>query len=377
MDFNYVVIPAPIVLTGGLAGWPSVRQILSLSRKGYSMWRNATEHITLSGIALTALAVAAGSGFNAIALHANKLPGRIYSVNGHKMRIDCTGHGSPTILLEAGAGNDGLVWGVVQPILAKTTRVCSYDRAGYGGSQALPPPRDADHIADELHGLLMAAEVDGPIVLMGHSRGGIYIRDYATRYPEAIAGLIFVDSATPLQHRNPAFKAADAQRPQGRTGVFLNKAMFALGIPRLLGACSAGSSGFDSPDTHAAAKLFADDRCHQPFATIAGEDENLDRSGEETLHTGPYGALPILIFSHDVATDAAHGRPADLLAAFSQMQEDLKKLSTRSRRIIAQSSGHYIQLDRFDLIEKEVPLFIEQVRGTAPEPRDYGSTTTE
>ena len=59
------------------------------------------------------------------------------------------------------------------------------------------------------------------------------------------------------------------------------------------------------------------------------------------------------------------------------MQEDLKKLSTRSRRIIAKGSTHYIQVDRPDLIEKQVPLFIEQIRGTAPEPANYGSTTTE
>jgi hypothetical protein len=59
------------------------------------------------------------------------------------------------------------------------------------------------------------------------------------------------------------------------------------------------------------------------------------------------------------------------------MQEDLKKLSTRSRRIIAKNSSHYIQIDRPDLIEKEVPLFIQQIRGAAPQPTNYGSTVSE
>ena len=67
----------------------------------------------------------------------------------------------------------------------------------------------------------------------------------------------------------------------------------------------------------------------------------------------------------------------DLLKAFSEMQENLKMLSTRSRRIIAKDSGHYIQLDRPELIEREVPLFVEQIRGTAPQPADYGSTTEQ
>jgi hypothetical protein len=58
-------------------------------------------------------------------------------------------------------------------------------------------------------------------------------------------------------------------------------------------------------------------------------------------------------------------------------QEDLKKLSKRSRRIIAKGSSHSVMLDRADLIEKEVPLFIEQLRGTIPQPTNYGSTITE
>jgi hypothetical protein len=97
------------------------------------------------------------------------------------------------------------------------------------------------------------------------------------------------------------------------------------------------------------------------------------------VHTGPYGALPILIFSHDpaktLATENASERTAE--PVWSQMQEDLKKLSTRSRRIIAQGSSHYIQTDRPDLIESEVPPFIQQVRGVAPPPANYGSTSTE
>ena len=101
----------------------------------------------------------------------------------------------------------------------------------------------------------------------------------------------------------------------------------------------------------------------------------MDASGRETIHSRPYGALPILIFSQDPAKEGA-SMPA-VATAWNQMQEDLKKLSTRSRRIIANGSTHYIQIDRAELIEKEVPLFIEQVRGAAPEPANYGSTVTE
>jgi pimeloyl-ACP methyl ester carboxylesterase len=375
LDVDYAVVPALIVLLGILIAWFSVRRVMSLRSKILPSWRKITERVVLSLVGLVAVMLAATSGFNAIALHhfRSKPPGQTYQVNGHQMRIACTGSGSPTIVLDAGLGNDGLIWGGVQPALAKTTRVCSYDRAGFGWSDALPPPRDADHIADELHGLLAAAKIDGPIVLMGHSIAGMYIRDYATRYPAEVAGLIFVDGSTPLQEQNPAFKAAFAKKPFDWIQTLQRRALFSMGIPRLSGACSRGFPGFDAR----AARLQAEDLCHLQWNAIDAEMESFDRSGMETVHTGPYGALPVLIFSQDTAKATAGDEPPDVAKAWNQMQEDLKKLSTRSRRIIAKGSTHYVQLDRSELIEREVPLFIEQIRGTVSPPGNYGSTTTE
>jgi pimeloyl-ACP methyl ester carboxylesterase len=375
LDVNYAMVPALIALISILIAWSSAQRVLSLRNKTFPRWRKITERTGFSLITLAAMAVAASSGFNAIALHhfRSRPPGQMYRVNGHAMRINCIGIGSPTIVLDAGLGNDGLIWGAVQPVLAKTTRVCSYDRAGFGWSDALPPPRDADHIAAELHGLLVAAKVDGPIILAGHSIAGMYIRDYATRYPTQVAGLIFVDASTPLQNRNPAFKAHDGGGSPPWYQTLMNQAAFAVGIPRVLGQCARSFPGFDP----ATAKLQAEDLCHERFGAIGEEERSFDSSGEEAVHTGPYGALPILIFSQDTAKAVAEGEPRELGNAWNQMQEDLKKLSTRSRRIIAKGSTHYVQLDRAELIQKEVALFIEQIRGTAPQPTNYGSTMDE
>jgi pimeloyl-ACP methyl ester carboxylesterase len=372
MNFAYQ-IPALFVLVGIAVAWLATRRLLSLRSKSYPRWRKATEGIVLLLLVVATVALVVSSGFNLAALYRFRQspPGQTFLVGGHAMRIDCSGRGSPTIILDAGLGNDGLIWGRVQPALAKTTRVCSYDRAGFGWSDALPPPRDADHIAAELHGLLAAAHIIGPVVLMGHSIAGIYIRDYATRYPENVAGLIFVDASTPLQNRNAAFKAHPDPGPS-RFGALLRKAAIASGIPRLLGECSRSFPGFNAQ----ASKLQAEDQCHDRSAAVAGELESFDRSGEETVHTGPYSSLPILIFSQDPAHTAAQGQPVEVVKEWNRMQEDLKLLSTRSRRIIAKGSSHYIQGDRPDLIEREVPIFIEQIRGTTPEPRDYGSTQT-
>jgi pimeloyl-ACP methyl ester carboxylesterase len=378
MDFDYVVAPALLLLIGVLVIWLSVRRILSLSAKVSQKWRRIAERTVLSLVVLFAGAVAGSASFNAIArlwfrVH-NPAPGEIYIVDGYKMHIDCTGRGSPTIVLDAGLGNDAVTWAAVQPVLARTTRVCAYDRAGFGSSQAQPAPRDADHIAAELHGLLLVAKVTGPIVLMGHSIAGIYIRDYATRYPEDVAGMVFVDGSTPMQQNNPAFKAMMGKGPSPVV-VAIAKAAFIVGVPRLLGRCSHTRPGLDAHD----AQLQAEDFCEMHVQASLGESGNLERSGLETVHTGPYGALPILIFSHDPNKDLATENATQKMAepVWNQMQEDLKKLSTRSRRIIAKNSSHYVQIDRQDLIEKEVPLFIQQIRGAAPQPTNYGSTVTE
>jgi pimeloyl-ACP methyl ester carboxylesterase len=367
-------LPVLIVLIGIGIVWLTGRRLLSLRSKPYPGWRKATEGVVLLLLAVAAVTIAASSGWNAAALYRfyHSPPGQMFLVDGHAMRIDCRGSGSPTIILDAGLGNDGLIWGAVQPALAKTTRVCSYDRAGFGWSDALPPPRDADHIAAELHGLLAAAHITGPVVLMGHSIAGMYIRAYATRYPENVAGLIFVDASTPLQNRNPAFRANPFPGPS-RFGALLKKAAIAAGIPRLLGDCLRPFPGFGAQ----AARLQAEDQCHDRSAAVANEFDSFDQSGVETVHTGPYGTLPILIFSQDPAHAAAEGLPVGIVKEWNQMQEDLKLLSTRSRRTIAKGSSHYVQGDRPDLIEREVPIFIDQIRGTTPEPTDYGSTQTK
>jgi pimeloyl-ACP methyl ester carboxylesterase len=380
MDFDYVVMPTIILAVGILIVWLSVRRMRSLSAKSYRAWRKVSERIVLLLVVLVAATIAGSSGFNAIALHhfraENPPPGDFYTINGHRMHINCTGSGSPTIILDAGLGNDALIWGGVQPELAKTTRVCSYDRAGFGWSDALPAPRDADHIASELHELLLQAKVSGPIVLMGHSIAGLYIRDYATHYPMGIAGLVFVDVSTPLQDENPVVKAMNSNGPPQWVSTLLTRAIYIVGLPRLVGQCSHSLPGF----TDRAGVLEAENLCHLQFGAIAAETESIHRSGHETARTGPYGSLPILIISEDTAATRLPLSPqqmTDWANISNQMQEDLKNLSTRSRRIIAKGSGHYVQMFRADLIEKEVPLFIEQIRGTVPQPTNYGSTITE
>jgi pimeloyl-ACP methyl ester carboxylesterase len=102
-------------------------------------------------------------------------------------------------VLSSGLGDDFTIWAKVQPALSRQTRACSYDRAGFGWSEARPGVEDADAISSQLHELIEAAAVQLPFVLAGHSISGIYLRSHAAHYSHDLPGLVFVDGATPLQ----------------------------------------------------------------------------------------------------------------------------------------------------------------------------------
>ena len=370
MDLDYVVLPAIITLAGIVIVWLCIRRLSSLARKPYGMPRRIAERVILSLIAIAAVLLAGSSAFNAIELRLawtrHAPPGAFYTVNGARMHIDCIGAGEPTIVLDTGFGDNATVWRKVQPELAKTTRVCSYDRAGSGWSDPLPGSRDANQIVEQEHALLQQAGISGPIVLMGHSIAGLYIRAYATHFPEHVAGIVFVDGSSPGQFKIPVI----ANEVNSQSWAPLHAAAI-LGLPRLNWLL-----GRPVPDmSPQAGRDEAEAEFHTHVGALATEMHSFFRSGDEVAQTGPYGALPILIFSQDTTKPGSEDM-APFAAPWNQMQENFKKLSTHSRRIIAKGSSHYIQLDRPDLIEKEVPPFIEQIRTTTPSP-GYGTTTTE
>jgi alpha/beta hydrolase fold len=124
---------------------------------------------------------------------------RKVDVGGFRLAITCLGTGSPTVVLESGAGWGDSAWFLLQPRLAKTTRVCSYDRAGLEASDDRRPPGPvpAAKVVEELHTLLTGAGISPPYVLGGWSLGGFFNRLYAQRYPTEVLGLVLVDG-TPI-----------------------------------------------------------------------------------------------------------------------------------------------------------------------------------
>lgn len=121
-------------------------------------------------------------------------PGELIDVDGRLMHLHCAGTGSPTVVIDAENGSFSLEWTPVQRVLGETTRVGTYDRAGYGWSEAGPERRDGAQAVPELHALLKEAGEEGPFVLVGHSLGGIHAPIYATRDPGEVAALVLVDT---------------------------------------------------------------------------------------------------------------------------------------------------------------------------------------
>jgi L-ascorbate metabolism protein UlaG (beta-lactamase superfamily)/pimeloyl-ACP methyl ester carboxylesterase len=123
-----------------------------------------------------------------------KRPGAMIDVGGRRLHVNCVGNGQPTVVLEAGEVAFALDWSLVQPEVSKTTRVCSYDRAGSGWSDPTDRPETAQGVIADLHAALRAAGERPPYVLVGHSLGGIYARAFEHGYPDEVAGLVLVDA---------------------------------------------------------------------------------------------------------------------------------------------------------------------------------------
>jgi len=385
MDFDYAVAPATLLIAATTMLWLSIRHLRALPSRTKSKWVYALDLTILTGINAVLLGVGISSCVNAAMLASfrvkNPEPGSDYRVNGHRMHLNCMGAGSPTVVLDAGLGWDSLEWGGIQPALAKSTQVCSYDRAGFGLSDKQPGPRDAVHIARELHGLLSEAGMSGPVVLMGHSIAGMYIRAYASRYPEQVAGLVFVDSSTPLQNRDPHLNTAQGTGLPLWASVLMMRAASIAGYPRWKSGCVAGSASVNAGFSREAAALLGEDLCHVQYEAVQAEFDSFDASGEETAGSGPFGDLPILVISQDTGRQNSGSDPTarerEFASIWNGMQEKLKKLSTRGRRVIAKGSDHNVTLNRPDVIEREVARLIGEIRGSGAEAAEETAAVIE
>ena len=288
-------------------------------------------------------------------------PGQLVDVGGYKMHINCTGQGSPTVILDAGFADYSATWAYVQPEVAKTTRVCSYDRAGYGWSDPSPYPRTASWRADELHTLLVNANVQGPYVLVGQSLGGMLMRVYAHNYPDEVVGMVLVDSMHEEQYeRLPRAKSSiPDQGQQFRMLGALSSTGFMALAPQAI-----PNQGF--PDEVFAQYKVAWATTGHLTAAAAEINAMLESTAEvRALQITSFGDLPLSVLSQGVYIPNSALSEAENQQYWDEwqaMQSELVALSSMSKQIIAEQSGHQIQFAQPDLVIDAVREMVDEIK---------------
>lgn len=256
-----------------------------------------------------------------------KMPGQLVDVGAYRLHIHCTGSGSPTVVLQPGAGSSSSDLGWIAPAVAGRTRVCVYDRPGRGWSDATDTPQDATQIAMDLHTLLLRAHVPGPYVLAGHSFGGLYVLTYAARYPGEVAGMVLIDSTAPstapVEHPASHVGAGSAV---GRVSALVASLAARLGVARLLAGVEASSLPPLSADQTRATGATAE----SARSTIDEYLLTADASADEAAAMTDFGQKPLFVLT------ASEGNADGWMAK----QDKLAALSTNSVHHVVPGAAH-------------------------------------
>lgn len=284
--------------------------------------------------------------------------GQMIDVGGYKLHLYSEGEGDVTVVMDAGAGGIGLHWALVQAEIARHARAVVYDRAGMGWSEPSPKPRTAEVMAQELHTLLANAGIPAPYVLVGHSFGGVVIRQFARRYPREVAGMVLVDSAHEEQFKRfpkPMIAMLSKMLPMMK----LMKLFFAAGIPALRVSSMALDKRVPQPIAEIDRAIRAANARH--FAAQLREFEVIVGNQNPPVET--LGEIPLLVLSHGIPQPMPNFSDeinAEYEVIWQELQRDQAALSSNSQHIIAERSGHDIQLEQPELVITAVQQILEQ-----------------
>jgi pimeloyl-ACP methyl ester carboxylesterase len=261
------------------------------------------------------------------------------SIGTHSLHIRCTGKGSPTVVIDTGIGDTSQRWQSIQAQVVQVTRVCTYDRAGYGKSEPGPQPRHSQRAADELKQLLENAGVREPYVLVGHSLGGLNVQVFADRYPDLVAGLILLDPA-PL-----AFITGQAFPELYR--------MFEQQAAELQQMAEAARQ---STDAEAQTKT-------NYLEAVASEHAALiTESVSQVAAIASFGNISLVVIGSG-KPNPAFGEQAEVFQQFwIEQNRELATKSTNGTFVLAQESSHYLHEDAPELVVDAIRQVSEHAR---------------
>jgi pimeloyl-ACP methyl ester carboxylesterase len=252
----------------------------------------------------------------------------------HRIEATVFGAGLPVVVIEPAFGGRAQAWRAIAEALAADTTVITYDRAPYGASSRAMDGRTASDVADDLHSVLESLAVRGPLVLVGHSLGGVYVRRYAARHMDRVAGMVLVDSTH------------EAQQPVLRERYSLpGRVRLALTIPELILRSRRWRGGADRRSIV---------REYRMFTRL--------RAADRALTSGALGARPLIVIMRGPDKGVADG----LWQAWRDLQRDLARLSANSRHVISDSSDHYLNRADPDLLISAIGEVVRSARTGTP-----------
>ena len=287
-------------------------------------------------------------------------PRQLVNVGDHRLHIHCLGKGSPTVVMEAGMSGWSADWILLQPEIAKTTRVCTYDRAGYGWSDTGPRPRDSQQVSSELQTLLLRTGIQ-KYILVGHSLGGLFVQMHAKLYPKEIAGMVLVDSVHPEQSLRMKQDVREKYEGDLTALTTLTSFLAPSGLLRLT----------NQPETTITQKLPREDQAmtramglqSKGYCALADEMASFAESQLEVRNAGPLPNVPLTVLSSSLLRDFPPGFSGESIKGlWDELQVDLARQQPNAIHLIAKTSGHYIHLDQPDLVINAVTNMVKKLR---------------
>jgi pimeloyl-ACP methyl ester carboxylesterase len=279
---------------------------------------------------------------------------------GRRLNMVCVGKGSPTVIFEQGWGGGIRDWRKVQQPISALTRACFYDRAGNWWSDPGARPSTADNVTDDLRALLRKGGVAQPVVLVGHSLGGLFATLYADRFPKEVAGLVLVDPSYSSQQQSPD-NIAKAVTYLRRCATLAREGKLSVTDPHH--CFDTAPVGYTADEV-----AFLMPQALRPFRydAQASEMEMMPESREQERRAARgFGDMPVIVMTHDLFLPIP-GQSEVAQKAYNanlkQARDQLAARSSRGQSIIVAGAGHYIQEDRPQAVVDAVRQVVLEVR---------------
>lgn len=262
-------------------------------------------------------------------------PGKLYNVGAHRLHARLLGAGDTTVLFEPGLGGSSFEWHPLAEQISQDARVCLYDRGGYAWSDPGSNPRHIMRLSAETYLLMQAMEIEGPIVLVGHSYGGLLMRQLASIIPNQIKGLVLVDASHEDQFDRMSEKSRVAMLPTSQ--------YFVVSAPELPKGLR-----YDLKQ-----KIEAFSRMRKTYAALHAEISYFGESCKHIQKTRRKLAVPVDVITRGVNPDS-NDQGGEINTIWNELQLDLLELSDTSTQTIAVNSGHHIHIDEPELVRESI-----------------------